>query len=152
MSQVIHDTIVLERTYDAPISKVFAAFADPKARAQWGPPSDTAVIIYDTAEFKAGGIDSFRCGTQADPKYFGEARYLLIQPEQCIVYSETIDADGARLSASLNTIEFTPLGNKTALKLTVHVAAFAGRDMVEGTRFGHTAALNGLSKYLTKTA
>jgi uncharacterized protein YndB with AHSA1/START domain len=106
------------------------------------------VIIYDATDFRIGASDKFRCGGKNDPKYIGESRYLQIRPEVCIVYSETIDADGRRLSASLNTVEFQSVGARTALKLTVHVAAFEGRDMIDGTKFGHNAALNNLSNFL----
>lgn len=147
-NQVLHETIVMERTYQAGIDRVFAAFADPEARAKWSAPSDTAVLIYDEADFTTGGRDLFRCGAKSDPKYHGETRYLHIAPAKHIVSSETIDADGKRLSASLATVQFTGNTAKTKLTLTVQVAAFEGRDMIEGTRFGHNAALNNLARWL----
>jgi uncharacterized protein YndB with AHSA1/START domain len=146
---VLHETIVIERTYDAAVARVFALFADPVARAKWGVPSDTAVIIYDQAKFAIGGRDVFRCGAKSDPKYHGETHYLHIVPESHIVSSETIDADGKRLSASLTTVQFMPKGTKTKLILTVQIAAFEGRDMIEGTKFGHNAALANLAKALS---
>jgi uncharacterized protein YndB with AHSA1/START domain len=36
MTQIIHDTIVMERAYDASVARVYDAFVDPKARAKWG--------------------------------------------------------------------------------------------------------------------
>lgn len=151
-NQVLHETIVIERTYDAAVARVFAAFADPVMRAKWGVPSDTAVIIYDEANFAIGGRDVFRCGAKGDPKYHGETRYLHIVPENHIVSSETIDADGKRLSASLTTVQLMPKGTQTKLTLTVQVAAFEGRDMIEGTKFGHNAALANLAKALSGAA
>jgi uncharacterized protein YndB with AHSA1/START domain len=109
-NQVLHETIVIERTYDAAVARVFAAFADPVVRVKWDVPSDTAIIIYDEANFANGGRDVFRCGAKSDPKYHGETHYLHIVPESHIVSSETIDADGKRLSASLTTVQFVPNG------------------------------------------
>lgn len=148
MTDIVHDTIVIEKTYEAPVSRVFAAFVDPVARAKWGAPSDTAIILYDTANFRIGGTDKFRCGSKSDPKYHGEARYLQIKPERLIVYAETINSDGVRLSASLNTVELRALGKSTKLTLTVQLAAFEGRDIIDGTRFGHDQALDNLRKFI----
>jgi uncharacterized protein YndB with AHSA1/START domain len=150
-NEILHDTIIFERSFDAPIASVFAAFADPAARAKWGAPSDTAAIVYDETNFATGGRDLFRCGASNDLKYHGETRYLHIVPERQIVSSETIDADGKRLSASLTTVQLASKGAQTKLTLTVQVAAFDGRDMIEGTRFGHTAALANLAKALGGT-
>lgn len=58
----LHATLVFERQVPASIEKVFAALADPVARSQWGAPSETAVILYDEADFREGGQDRFRCG------------------------------------------------------------------------------------------
>jgi uncharacterized protein YndB with AHSA1/START domain len=152
MSQIIQDTIVIERTYDTAVDRVFAAFADSAARVKWGVPSDTAVLIYDESDFRIGGRDRFRCGASSDPKYHGEARYLHIEPERHIVQCETIDADGERLSASLTTVEFKADGDRTHVKLTAQVAAFGSRDMIDGTKFGHDAALAKLAHYLRRPA
>jgi uncharacterized protein YndB with AHSA1/START domain len=151
-NQILHETIVIERAYDAAVSRVFAAFADPAVRAKWSAPSDTAVIIYDEANFAIGGRDVFRCGAKSDPKYRGETHYLHIVADRHIVSSETIDADGRRLSASLTTVQLMPKGTQTKLTLTVQVAAFEGRDMIEGTKFGHNAALANLAKALSGAA
>ena len=32
---VVHNTFTIERTYDAPVTRVFAAFADWDAKQQW---------------------------------------------------------------------------------------------------------------------
>jgi uncharacterized protein YndB with AHSA1/START domain len=47
-----HGTLVFDRTYDAPSARVYAAFADPVARASWSAPSDTAIFVYDETDFR----------------------------------------------------------------------------------------------------
>jgi uncharacterized protein YndB with AHSA1/START domain len=59
-----HATITLERSYSAPLERVFSEFANPVARARWSAPSDD-VLIYDEANFRVGGADVFRCGPRA---------------------------------------------------------------------------------------
>jgi hypothetical protein len=57
------ETLVFERRIPASVEAVFQAFSDPRLRAEWGAPSDTAVILYDSADFRPGGVDHFRCGS-----------------------------------------------------------------------------------------
>ena len=132
MVPVLHTTLVFEREIPAPIEDVFAAFADPIARAAWGAPSDTAVLIYDAADFREGGQDCFRCGSKANPNIHGVTHYLEIIANRRVVYSETIAVNGKRLCASLTTLELTPDGEKTKLQSTTQIASFIGEDMVKG--------------------
>jgi uncharacterized protein YndB with AHSA1/START domain len=146
-----HATLVFERDVPAPIETVFAAFADAKARSEWGAPSDTAVLIYDHEDFCEGGEDRFRCGSKTNPNIHGTTRYLEIVPNCRVVSSETIVRDGKRLCASLITLELTQSGNATKLKSTCQVASFIGQDMIEGCEAGNNGSLNSLVNYFVRT-
>ncbi|MGH6999958.1 MAG: SRPBCC domain-containing protein, partial [Stellaceae bacterium] len=124
----LHTTLVFEREIPAPVEEVFAAFADPVARAAWGAPSDTAVVIYDEADFREGGQDRFRCGSKTNPNIHGMTRYLEIVANRRVVSSETIVVDGNRLCASLTTLELAPDGAETKLKSTTQLASFIGAE------------------------
>jgi uncharacterized protein YndB with AHSA1/START domain len=143
-------TLVFEREIPAPVGKVFAAFSDPKARAQWGAPSDTAVVIYDEADFREGGQDCFRCGSRADPNIHGTTRYLDIVDNRRIVSSEAIVMGGKRLCVSLTTLELTPDGARTRLKSTIQIASFIGEDMFRGHETGNNASLDNLARHFSK--
>jgi uncharacterized protein YndB with AHSA1/START domain len=145
----LHATLVFEREIPAPVEKVFAAFADPVARTAWGAPSETAVVIYDEADFREGGQDCFRCGSKADPKIHGTTRYLEIVPNRRVVSSETIVVEGKRLCASLTTLELTPDAGKTRLRSTTQLASFIGEDMVKGHETGNNASLDNLVQYFS---
>jgi uncharacterized protein YndB with AHSA1/START domain len=146
----LHETLVFERVVQAPAEAVFNALADPVARAAWGAPSDTAVVIYDEADFREGGRDRFRCGSKADPNIHGETRYLEIAENRRIVSSETITMDGKKLCASLTTLELTPNGQKTNLKSTTQLASFIGQDMIKGHTSGTNASLDNLVRHLAR--
>jgi len=150
MSQTLHKTLVFEREIAAPAEAVFAAFADPVVRAAWGTPSDTAIVIYDEADFRDGGRDRFRCGSKSDPNIHGETRYLEITADRRIVSTETVSVGGKRLCASLTTLELTPDGRNTKLKSTTQLASFIGQDMVNGHTSGTNASLDNLVKWFTK--
>jgi uncharacterized protein YndB with AHSA1/START domain len=145
-----HATIVIERTFDAPTQRVFAALSDPVARARWSAPSDTAVIIYDEADFRVGGRDIFRCGAKNDPRYRGETHYRNIVPNRRIVSTETVDELDTRLSVALTTVELEPDGELTKLKLTVQLAALGDPRMIDGTRTGYAGALDNLARFLDR--
>ncbi len=145
----VHATLVFEREIPAPSEVVFAAFADPAARARWGAPSDATVLIYNEADFCEGGQDCFRCGPKADPNIFGVTKYLEIIENRRIVSSETIEMHGKRLCASQNTLELTPDGEKTRLKSTAQLASFIGDEMVKGYETGNNASLDNLVKFFS---
>jgi len=150
MIPTLHAVLVFEREISAPPQAVFVAIKDPVARAQWGAPSDTAVVIYDQAEFREGGQDRFRCGSRGNPNIHGVTHYLDIVPDRRVVSSETVVVDGKRLCVSLTTLELTPDGDKTKLKSTTQLASFIGEDMVRGHTTGANASLDSLVRYLQK--
>ena len=143
----LHKTLVFEREIPAPVEEVFAAFADPAARAAWGAPSDNTALIYDEADFREGGQDRFRCGPTADPNIQGVTQYLEIIADRRVVSSETIAMNGNRLCASLSTLELTPEGDKTRLKSTIQLASFIGEDMARGHEQGNNASLDNLVQF-----
>jgi uncharacterized protein YndB with AHSA1/START domain len=150
MAPTLHTTLVFEREISASPETVFAAIKDPIARARWGAPSDTAVVVYDEAFFREGGQDRFRCGSKSDPNIHGVTRYLDIVPNRRVVSSETIAVDGRRLCVSMTTLELAPNGNSTRLKNTTQLASFIGEGMVKGHTTGTNASLDSLCRYLHK--
>ena len=65
-----HATIALNHVYPASAERVFAAFADPRARAEWSAPSNDT-LVYEEADFREGGRDVFRCGPPQALKFRG---------------------------------------------------------------------------------
>ncbi len=147
-TQIFHDTLVIERVFQAAVEKLFQAFADPEARQRWGAPSPTAVLIFDEANFEIGGKDAQRCGAKDDPQFLVEAVYLDIKPNERIIYSERVSMAGTTLSAALHTLEFGKTNQGSVLKATIQVAALGDEEMLADTRNGFSAALNNLSHEL----
>ena len=143
-----HGTITVERTLDAPVSRVYAAFADPKERETWGAPSDTAVFVYDEADFRVGGRDLARCGPKDDPRFRVEARYVDIVRERRVVSTETVRDLDKLLAANITTFEMRPEGERTYVKITVQVTSFVGPDMIKHTKSGHEGSLASMARYV----
>jgi uncharacterized protein YndB with AHSA1/START domain len=145
-----HGTVVVEQMLNVPALRAYSAFADPNERVRWGAPSDTAAFIYDAADFRVGGMDLIRCGPKDDPRYCAEVRYINIVDERRVVWTETIRDPDKVLAANITTLEFTPDGQRTRLKVTVQVTSFAGVGMIQNTKAGHEGSLAGMARYLER--
>lgn len=139
-----HATLVFERTCAAPVERVFAAFANPEERANWGVPSETAAFIYDKVDFREGGIDVFRCGDKRNPQYRGVTRYYEIVPNRRIISSEVVETQGKRVLVTMATTTLEPEGTGTKVIVTAQLTSLAGDDMLNGAKFGHNASLDNL--------
>jgi uncharacterized protein YndB with AHSA1/START domain len=151
---IIHDTFVLERTYPASPSRVFAAFASKEAKDAWADTGDLAEAepATDPAEFdfRVSGHERFGFVYQ-DIKYTYDAFYYDIVPCQRLVYSYEMYADGVRFSVSVATIELGKTDDGTTLTWTEQGAYLDGFDGADAPRLrqgGTSEMLDGLAKYL----
>jgi uncharacterized protein YndB with AHSA1/START domain len=151
---VIHDTFVIERTYPAPASRVFAAFASKEAKDVWGDTGDLSEPGADAADsefdFRVGGHERFGFGYQGI-SYRYEGHYYDIVQDQRIIYSYEMYGDDARISVSVATIEFVAEAGQTVLTWTEQGAYLDGFDGAEAPllrREGIGEMLDGLAKYL----
>jgi uncharacterized protein YndB with AHSA1/START domain len=149
-TSVQHATLEFEQDIAATPHAVFSAYADVGQRIGWGTPSDTAALIYDAADFREGGTDRFRCGPKDDPSIDGTTQYLAIAENRHIVSLETLATTGQTLAVALNTIMFLAAASGTRLVVTVQVASFAGKGMIEGYEQGHRTCLANLASFLSR--
>ena len=151
---VIHDTFVLERTYPATPSRVFAAFASKEAKETWGDTGDIAgtepAVGPAEFDFRVGGHERFGFVYQ-DIDYAYDALYYDIVPDQRLVYSYEMYADGARISVSVATVEFVKAVDGTTLTWTeqgAYLDGFDGQDASRLRQGGTSEMLDSLAKYL----
>jgi uncharacterized protein YndB with AHSA1/START domain len=126
---VTHATFVVERTYDASPARVFAAWADPAAKARWFAGPDEWGTAEFELDFRVGGREINRGGPPGGPVHSFDARYYDIVPDQRIVYTYDMHLDEKRISVSLATVEFKPEGAGTRLIFTEQGAFLDGHDM-----------------------
>jgi uncharacterized protein YndB with AHSA1/START domain len=142
---VVHATFVVERTYEAPPARVFAAWSDPEAKARWfGPDEGSGEFELD---FRVGGREANK-GTVEGGSYAFEARYEDIVDDERIVYTYDMHHDGARISVSLATVEFRPAGEGTRLVFTEQGAFLDGLDTPDQREGGTGSLLDALGEEL----
>ncbi len=142
-----HATFDIERFYDTSAERVFGAWADPKAKAQWFGPTESGNEL--ALDFQVGGREHFT-GPMPDGRVFGyDAHYQEIVPGQRIVYAYTVDFDQTRISASLATVEITPAGERTRLLYTEQAVYLDGGDTPADRERGTRLELDKLDKALS---
>ena len=99
-------TAGIERTFNAPLDKVWKAFTDPKLLAQWWGRGHQLDI--ETYELKKGGHWRFVEHSEGQTHGF-EGRFREITPPKRL--SMTFEWDGMPGYPMVNTAEFTDLGD-----------------------------------------
>jgi uncharacterized protein YndB with AHSA1/START domain len=146
---VTHATFVVERTYHASPDRVFAAWANPAAKARWFGNPDDGVDEFEL-DFRVGGRELSR-GTAPNGKpYTYEARYQDIVPDDRIVYAYDMHLEEARISVSLSTVQLSPEGERTRLTYTEQGAFLDGLDTPEQREQGSGALFDALGEELRK--
>jgi uncharacterized protein YndB with AHSA1/START domain len=144
-----HATFVIDRTFDAPVAQVFKAFADKDAKARWFGGGSKWKSIERTFDFRVGGketaVGEWDGGAVSDFR----ATYHDIVPDRRIVYTYDMYFDKRHLSVSLATIEFTPDGDRTRMKLTEQGAFLDGYDDVASRERGTIELMKRLAATLT---
>ena len=153
-SQTKHASFTIERTFKAPPSRVFAAWASPEAKSAWfAGTAGQCVEEIREFNFREGGSDRLR--TRWNSGMISDFRntYWEIIPDRRIVYAyEMFMNDRVRISVSLATIEFAPAGAGTRMTLTEQGAflePFAPDGDDAGSReHGTNALMDKLAAYL----
>ena len=141
-----HSTFVIERTYDASPARVFAAWADKDAKAQWfGPAGDQEHEL----DFQEGGRERFEAAVHG-AVYSYDALYEDIVPAERIVYTYNMHRDGRRISVSVTTVELSSDGERTRLRYTEQGVFLDGEDKPELREAGTQEMLDNLGAALAR--
>ena len=123
-----HATFVIERDYAASPARVFAAWAEPKARARWFVGPDEWEKSDHKLDFRVGGRESVSGGPSRGPVHVFNAVYQDIVPNERIVYTYDTHLDKWRISVSLATVELKLAKNGTRMIFTEQAVFLDGID------------------------
>lgn len=144
-----HRTLVLGRTFEVPVTRVYAAVSEPLERALIGTLGDDHVVLIDESDFRIGGRDLFRFGPRRAPAFTAEALFHQIVPQSLIVSTEIVHAGEICISVELVSLALTDRGGETDLKLTAQVLSLSGNEsLTDAASYRHQAFIEGLARHL----
>jgi uncharacterized protein YndB with AHSA1/START domain len=148
---VTHATFTIERSYPATPARVFAAFADPEAKAIWADSPEVGPADGESEfDFKVGGHERFCVTALPDgPVFRYDALYYDIVPDQRIIYCYEMYSGDARLSVSVATIDLVKASDGTRLTYTEQGVFLDGLDVPAMRKEGTEEMLDGLVTYLS---
>jgi uncharacterized protein YndB with AHSA1/START domain len=142
-----HSTFSLERSYPSGPARVFAAWAEPAAKAQWfaGPDSEHRL------DFRIGGHEVTRGASSDGQVMTFESTYHDIVPSARIVYSSTLSVGDKVATVSLTTVEISPAGGGSRLVLTEQGTYLDGLEDPRWREQGTSDQLDALGADLDKS-
>ena len=143
-----HATFVIDRHFDAPPQRVFAAWATREAKSRWFAGPGEWIEKERAFDFRAGGHERL-VGTWPGGRVSAfDARYFDIVANERIVYAYEMHVDGTKISVSLATVEFNPAGDGTRLTVTEQGAFLDGYDDAGSRERGTRELLDKLASTL----
>ncbi len=127
---VVHAAFTLERTYDAPVERVFHALSDAAAKAKWfGGEDGQWRQIERSMDFRVGGRERLKGRWEGGVVSTFDAVYHDIVANERIVYTYEMYLDDTKISVSLATLQLKSVGpGRTTLKVTEQGAFLDGYD------------------------
>ena len=159
MTTTTHGSFVIERRYDASPRRVFAAWADPAAKRAWFAEGEGWDIRSFELDFREGGTEKsrFRVTGPSNPfppetTFGNETVFNEIVDNERIIFTYSMDRDGARFSVSLASGELWPDGSGPRLIFTEHATFFEGGDGIAMRESGWRELLDKLDEHLAAAA
>jgi uncharacterized protein YndB with AHSA1/START domain len=136
--------LILNRTFRAPIDKVFRAWTNPSEIDRWFGPSDD-VTVSSSIDFRVGGSYQIDIHKPDGTVFSVAGKYLEIQPPHLLSFTWKGACD-FEPSETLVSLEFFSLGDSTQVTLTHQ--NFSSDDSRQRHDHGWTGSLARLEKVL----
>jgi uncharacterized protein YndB with AHSA1/START domain len=146
---VVHAIFSLERVYDTSPALVFRALTDPAAKARWFEGGGGWTPIERTMDVRPGGRERAKGRWPSGLVTTFDAVYFDVVPSRRLVYCYEMHLDARKISVSLATIELTPAGAGTRLKMTEQGAFLDGYDDAGSREHGTGLLLDRLGASLS---
>src|SRR5690348_13423502 len=147
---VVHATFSLQRTYEAPVARVWKALTDEAAKQKWfaGTPGRWQ-LLERRMDVRAGGRERLKGRWDGGVVSTFDATYHDVIPNERLVYSYEMFLDEKKISVSLATMQLKADGAKTTLTVTEQGAFLDGYDDAGSREHGTGKLLDALGASLT---
>jgi len=126
---VVHAMFDLERTYDAPVERVWKALTDEGAKQKWFGPPEGWALVDRYMDVRPGGRERAEGRWDSGLVTRFDATYHDVIVNQRLVYTYEMHMDGRKISVSLATMQLKAKGpGKTTLTVTEQGAFLDGYD------------------------
>ncbi|HUI58856.1 MAG TPA: SRPBCC family protein [Steroidobacteraceae bacterium] len=147
---VVHATFHLERTYDAPVARVWRALTNETAKSKWfGGTPGRWELLERHMDVRVGGTERLRGRWEGGVVSTFDAIYHDVIPHQRLVYSYVMHMDEKKISVSLASLQLQGAGGKTTLKISEQGAFLDGYDDAGSREHGTGYLLDALGASLT---
>jgi uncharacterized protein YndB with AHSA1/START domain len=148
---IVHGAFTIERTYDAPLARVFKALSDIDAKSKWFSGTEGQwTLVERKMDFRVGGREVLKGRWESGAVTVFDAVYLDIVPNERIVYAYNMHHNDNKLSVSLATFQLKPAGaGRTKLVLTEQGAFLDGYDDAGSREHGTGLLLDRLGASLS---
>jgi uncharacterized protein YndB with AHSA1/START domain len=148
---VVHAMFSLERKYDAPVARVWAAFTDEAAKAKWfGSQVAKLEILERHMDVRPGGRERLKGRWDGGMVSTFDAVYHDVIAQERLVYSYEMHQGDKKISVSLATIQLTAEGGQTTVKVTEQGAFLDGYDDAGSREHGTGHLLDALGHSLVE--
>jgi len=126
---VVHATFHLERTYDAPVARVWKALTDEKAKQKWfGGTPGRWELLERHMDVRVGGSERLKGRWEGGVVSTFDATYHDVIQHERLIYSYVMHLDDKKISVSLATMQLKAEGAKTTLQVSEQGAFLDGYD------------------------
>lgn len=149
LRSVVHAIFELERTYDAPVARVWKALTDISAKEKWFAASAGQwQVLERQMDVRVGGRELLRGLWESGLVTTFDAVYHDVIPNERLVYSYQMFQDERKISVSLATMQLKAQGARTTLKVTEQGAFLDGYDDADKREHGTGLLLDALGASL----
>lgn len=148
---VVHAEFHLERSYEAPVARVWKALTDENAKARWFGPQERWELIERHMDVRPGGSERLKGRWAGGVVTTFDAVYHDVIVNERLVYSYVMHLDDRKISVSLATLQLVADGARTTLKVAEQGAFLDGYDDGGSREHGTSLLLDALAASLTTT-
>jgi uncharacterized protein YndB with AHSA1/START domain len=149
LRSVVHATFHLERSYDAPVARVWRALTDETAKQKWfGGTPGRWELLERHMDVRVGGRERLKGRWEGGVVSTFDATYHDVIPNERLIYTYEMHLDDKKISVSLATMALKAQGGKTTLMVTEQGAFLDGYDDAGSREHGTGHLLDALGASL----